>query len=95
MQVVVSSISTSFGGELLKNFYIHVEESAHNQKSLSDCIATVMILSFWTDIPLQTMLTQIRLQLEEQSDHGLHRLPFHLHLLDNFCYGKTFFLILG
>ena len=92
MQVGVSSIPTSFGGELLKNFYSHVEESAHNQKSLSDCIATVMILSFWTDIPLQTMHTQIRLLLEEQSDHGLHCLPFHLLLLNTFFLWKDHFV---
>ena len=36
---------------------------------------TVMILSFWTDMPGQTVQTQIRLLLEEQSDQGLHCLP--------------------
>ena len=30
----------------------------------------------------QTMQTQIRLLLEEQSDQGLHYLLFYLHLLD-------------
>ena len=44
--------------------------------------ATVMILSFWTDKPGQTVQTQIRLLLEEQSDQGLHCLQFPLHLLD-------------
>ena len=34
---------------------------------------------FW-----QTVQTQIRLLLEEQSDQGLHCLLFHLHLLENF-----------
>ena len=29
-----------------------------------------MILSFWTDTPGQTVQTQIRLLLEEQSDQG-------------------------
>ena len=45
-----------------------------------------MILSFRTDTPGQTVQTQIRLLLEEQSDEGLHCLPFHLHPLD---YGKA------
>ena len=43
---------------------------------------TVMILSFRTDMPEQTVQTQIRLLLEEQSDQGLHCLQFPLHLLD-------------
>ena len=43
---------------------------------------TVMILSFRTDMPGQTVQTQIRLLLEEQSDQGLHCLPFRLHCLD-------------
>ena len=43
---------------------------------------TVMILSFRTDRSGQTVQTQIRLLLEEQSDQGLHCLQFPLHLLD-------------
>ena len=55
-----------------------------------------MILSFRTDMPgqtvqtqirlflkEQTVQTQIRLLLEEQSDQGLHCLPFRLHRLDS------------
>ena len=42
-------------------------------------INTVMILSFRTDMSGQTVQTQIRLLLEEQSDQGLHCLLFHLH----------------
>ena len=61
---------------------------------------TVMILSFRTDMPGQTVQTQIRLLLEEQSDQGLHCLPFHLHHLDsmvephnsNFRVNRTKFL---
>ena len=45
---------------------------------------TVMILSFQTDRPGQTVQTQIRLLLKEQSDLGLHCLQFPLHLLDPF-----------
>ena len=36
---------------------------------------TVMFLSFRTDRSGQTVQTQIRLLLEEQSDQGLHCLP--------------------
>ena len=38
-----------------------------------------MIQSFRTDKSGQTVQTQIRLLLEEQSDQGLHCLLFHLH----------------
>ena len=44
--------------------------------------ATVMILSFRTDRSGQTVQTQIRLLLEDQSDQGLHCLLLHLHLFD-------------
>ena len=44
--------------------------------------STVMTLSFRTDRSGQTVQTQIRLLLEEQSDQGLHCLQFHLHLFD-------------
>ena len=50
---------------------------------------TVMILSFRTDMPGQTVQTQIRLLLEEQSDQGLHCLPFRLHRLDSLLYGTA------
>ena len=48
-----------------------------------------MVLSFWADRPWQTVQIQIRLLLKEQSDQGLHYLPFNLHLLDKFQFGKT------
>ena len=38
-----------------------------------------------------TLQTQIRLLLEEQSDQGLHCLPF-LHRLDSLLYGKSHIL---
>ena len=50
---------------------------------------TIMILSFWTDMSGQTVQTQIRLLLEEQSDQGLHCLPFRLHRLDSLLYGRA------
>ena len=40
-----------------------------------------MNLSFQTNMSRQTVQTQIRLLLEEQSDQGLHCLPLHLHIL--------------
>ena len=43
---------------------------------------TVITLKFWTDRSGQTVLTQIRLLLEEQSDQDLHCLLFHLHHFD-------------
>ena len=49
---------------------------------------TVMFLSFRTDRSGQTVQTQIRLLLEEQSDQSLHCLQFPLHLLSKekpFC----------
>ena len=52
-------------------------------------LLTVMILSFRTDMPGQTVQTQIRLLLEEQSDQGLHCLPFRLDRLDSLLYGRA------
>ena len=52
-------------------------------------LTTVMILSFRTDMPGQTVQTQIRLLLEEQSDQGLHCLQFRLHRLDSLLYGRA------
>ena len=51
---------------------------ARNEKKI---LFTIIILSFWTDRFGQTVQTQIRLLLEEQSDQGLHCLLFHLHPL--------------
>ena len=48
-----------------------------------------MTLSFRTDMPGQTVQTQIRLLLEEQSDQGLHCLQFCLHRLDSLLYGRA------
>ena len=53
------------------------------------CENTVMILSFRTDMPGQTVQTQIRLLLEEQSDQGLHCLPYRLHRFDSLLYGRA------
>ena len=48
-------------------------------------LTTVMILSFRTDMLGQTVQTQI----EEQSDQGLHCLPFRLHRFDSLLYGRA------
>ena len=40
------------------------------------------ILNLRTNRTGQTVQTQIRLLLEEQSDQGLHYLLFHLHVFD-------------
>ena len=48
-----------------------------------------MILSFRTDRSGQTVQTQIRLLLEEQSDQGLHCLQFRLQLLGALLFGKA------
>ena len=53
---------------------------------------TVMILSLRTDMSGQTVETQIRLLLEEQSDQGLHCLLFHLNLLGEIPLGLASFL---
>ena len=50
---------------------------------------TIKILNGMTDRSEQTVQTQIRLLLKEQSDQGLHCLPFHLHLLDVLLHCKT------
>ena len=46
-----------------------------------------MNLSFLTFRPGQTVQTQIRLLLEEQSDQGPHCLLFHLHVFDEIPLG--------
>ena len=53
--------------------------------AIKKAFSTVMILSFRTDRSGQTVQTQIRLFLEEQSDQSRHCLLFHLHifLIDN------------
>ena len=40
-------------------------------------------------MPGKTVQTQIRLPLDEQSDQGLHCLPFPLHRLDSLHYGRA------
>ena len=49
-------------------------------------VITVMNLSFQTNRSGQTVQTQIRLLLEEQSDQGIHCLLLHLHVFDKIPY---------
>ena len=63
------------------------KEAGHGQHHCCSLLGlydsyTVMTLSFRTDRSGQTVQTQIRLLLEEQSDQGLHCLLFHLHHFD-------------
>ena len=64
-------------------FFIKIEKKRelifynHRIPTVSVClVVTVMILNFQTDRSGQTVQTQIRLLLEEQSDQGLHCLLF-------------------
>ena len=50
---------------------------------------TVIFLSFGTDRSRQTVQTQFKLLLEEQSDQGLHCLLFRLHRLDSLLYSRA------
>ena len=47
------------------------------------------LVGIGTDRSEQTVQTQIRLLLQEQSDQGLHCLSFHLHFLDALLLCKT------
>ena len=53
---------------------------------------TVMTLCFRTHGSGQTVQTQIRLLLEEQSNLGLHCLLFHLQIFDEIPKGLASFL---
>ena len=72
----------------VRKFTVEARSSDERENQYS-YTSTVMILSFWTDIPWQTVQTQIRLLLEEQSDQGLHCLPFRLNRLDSILYGRA------
>ena len=53
-----------------------------NIKGKYDIVITIKVLNIGTDRSEQTVQTQIRLLLKEQSDQGIHCLPFHLHVFD-------------
>ena len=53
-----------------------------------DLVAFFVLFSCWTLFSHQTTIMNLNLWIEEQSDLGLHCLPFHLHLLDTLLYDK-------
>ena len=61
---------------------VRITDSLFTVDQLFTIEVTLMILNFRTDRSGQTVQTQIRLLLEEQSDQGLHCLLFHLHFFD-------------
>ena len=66
---------------LLKDLAYRVNVSSKTNQLLSLYHYTITVPSFLTGRSRQTVLIQIRLPLQEQSDQGLHCLPFRLHLL--------------
>ena len=91
MQDSVNHAIDCFKWVLSKKFYFKgknniVMEGIMMLRASKQVLSTVMILSFRTDRSGQTVQTQIRLLLEEQSDQGLHCLPFCLHRLDALLY---------
>ena len=64
-------------------------DMAHVSVTIMVLKPIIMIQGFGTEMPWQTVQTQTRLLLGEQSGHGLHHLPYHLHILDKFIYRKT------
>ena len=89
-----NTMSFSMNGSLMygsqirnygKHITIHISMINYRKQALSRRSKfgiTVMTLSFRTDRSGQTVQTQIRLLLEEQSDQGLHCLLYHLYLFD-------------
>ena len=65
------------GGHIFRNYSLTVR-------------TTVIILIFWTDRSGQTVQTQIRLLLKEQSYQGLHCLLFNLSLFDKIPQGLAY-----
>ena len=74
-----------------KDFYSH-SSSTDLRVNGERMSTTVLILNFLTDRSGQTVQTQIRLLLEEQSDLGLHCLLFHLHVFDKIPSGLASFV---
>ena len=66
--------------EVSLQLLISVEVKTSEQLNSFTC--TVMTLTFQLDRSGQTVQTQIRLLLEEQSDQDIHCLLFHLHVFD-------------
>ena len=78
------SVYTVLLKDLLREVSSSALTTAPQEDSIKPLTGTVIILRFPTDMPGQTVQTQIRLLLEEQqSDQCLHCLPFRLHRLDS------------
>ena len=81
MSAVASSASNKYPQ------HVFIEKKA--KLSVNTC--TVMIQCFRTHGSGQSVQTQIRLLLGDQSDQGLHCLLFHLHLFDEITKGLASF----
>ena len=82
-QMVYLIINNAFPND----FSVNINDFGANELQsimpfLQQIISTVIILNIGTDRSEQTVQTQIRLLLMEQSDHGLLCLLFCLHLLN-------------
>ena len=75
-------VCTIFPKHLMINLIMKLQYKTHHRKSWYMHKHIVMIQSFLTNRSRQTVQTQIRLLLEEQSDQGPHCLLFHLHHFD-------------
>ena len=90
-KITATSIShSSCFSQLLQKEAYNFGTNPHKRNQLHGLLDhTIMILRFRTDMPGKTVQTQIRLLQEEQSDQGLHYLPFRLHRLDSLLYGRA------
>ena len=78
-------------GENFFSFRFSTEKGDKNENgrvASSESLPTVIILNIGTDRSEQTVQTQIRLLLMEQSDQGLLCLLFCLHLLNTILHCK-------
>ena len=82
----MATVPKAFYHRYTRRHIFNMSSAICMQFNLQNLGVTVMILSFWTDMSGQTVQTQIR---EEQSDQGLHCLPFRLHRLDSLLYGRA------
>ena len=86
----LTSQNCSFFGLSIYFLYNITMFASKKHNMILQKLFTLMILIFRTYRSGETVQTQIRLLLEEQSDQGLHCLLFHLHLSDEiplrFCH---------
>ena len=89
MSVLPSEKTFDDSAVLLKNSGCKTKDICNSYQSQFGRHNTIMLLSFRTEKSGQTVQTQTRLLLEEQSDQDLHCLLFHLHLLAVFLCCKA------